>query len=63
VIADINDELGHHVATSIGLEKVSYHHCNVRNEKQVEELVAFTLEKYGTLDIMFSNVGIPGNMG
>jgi NAD(P)-dependent dehydrogenase (short-subunit alcohol dehydrogenase family) len=55
--------LGHHVATSIGLEKVSYHHCNVRNEKQVEELVAFTLEKYGTLDIMFSNVGIPGNMG
>jgi NAD(P)-dependent dehydrogenase (short-subunit alcohol dehydrogenase family) len=61
VIADVNDELGHQVATSIGLEKVSYHHCDVRNEKQVEELVAFTLEKYGTLDIMFSNVGVAGN--
>ncbi|GAU11336.1 hypothetical protein TSUD_343270 [Trifolium subterraneum] len=60
VIADVNDELGHQVATSIGLEKVSYHHCDVRNEKQVEEVVAFTLEKYGTLDIMFSNVGVAG---
>ncbi|GAU11332.1 hypothetical protein TSUD_343230 [Trifolium subterraneum] len=57
VIADINDELGHQVATSIGLDKVSYHHCDVRDEKQVEETVAFTLEKYGTLDIMFSNAG------
>ncbi|XP_045796814.1 short-chain dehydrogenase reductase 3b-like [Trifolium pratense] len=60
VIADVNDELGHQVANSIGLEKVSYHHCDVRNEKQVEEVVAFTLEKYGSLDIMFSNVGVPG---
>ncbi|XP_039686704.1 short-chain dehydrogenase reductase 3a isoform X2 [Medicago truncatula] len=55
VIADINDELGHQLATSIGLDKVSYHHCDVREEKQVEEIVAFTLERYGTLDIMFSN--------
>jgi NAD(P)-dependent dehydrogenase (short-subunit alcohol dehydrogenase family) len=60
VIADINDEFGHQVATSIGLDKVSYHHCDVRDEKQVEETVAFALEKYGTLDIMFSNVGIGG---
>ncbi|XP_045796818.1 short-chain dehydrogenase reductase 3b-like isoform X2 [Trifolium pratense] len=60
VIADINDELGLQVATSIGLDKVSYHHCDVRDEKQVEETVAFALEKYGTLDIMFSNAGITG---
>ncbi|PNX88228.1 short-chain dehydrogenase reductase 3b-like protein [Trifolium pratense] len=60
VIADVNDELGHQVANSIGLEKVSYHHCDVSDEKQVEELVAFTLKKYGTLDIVFSNVGIAG---
>ncbi|AES82246.2 short-chain dehydrogenase/reductase [Medicago truncatula] len=60
VIADINDELGHQVATSIGLDKVSYHHCDVSDEKQVEETVAFALEKYGTLDIMFSNAGIGG---
>jgi NAD(P)-dependent dehydrogenase (short-subunit alcohol dehydrogenase family) len=60
VIADVNDELGHQVATSIGLDKVSYHHCDVRDEKQVEATVAFALEKYGTLDIMFSNAGIGG---
>ena len=62
VIADVNDELGHQVATSIGLDKVSYHHCDVRDEKQVEETVAFALEKYGTLDIMFSNAGIVGGI-
>ncbi|KAI5424818.1 short-chain dehydrogenase reductase 3b isoform X2 [Lathyrus oleraceus] len=62
VIADINDELGHQLATSIGLDKVSYHHCDVRDEKQVEQTVSFTLEKYGTLDIMFSNAGIAGPM-
>ncbi|KAK2364810.1 NAD(P)-binding Rossmann-fold superfamily protein [Trifolium repens] len=62
VIADVNDELGHQVATSIGLDKVSYRHCDVRDEKQVEETVAFALEKYGTLDIMFSNAGIEGSM-
>ncbi|CAJ2631867.1 unnamed protein product [Trifolium pratense] len=62
VIADVNDELGHQFATSIGLDKVSYHHCDVRDEKQVEETVAFALEKYGTLDIMFSNAGIADPM-
>lgn len=58
VIADVDDNLGHQVANSIGLDKVSYHHCDVRDEKQVEETVAFALDKYGTLDIMFSNAGI-----
>ncbi|KAJ1393357.1 Short-chain dehydrogenase/reductase SDR [Sesbania bispinosa] len=61
VIADLEDELGHKVASSIGSEdKVCYHHCDVRDEKRVEETVAFTLEKYGSLDILFSNAGIAG---
>ncbi|XP_020213110.1 short-chain dehydrogenase reductase 3b [Cajanus cajan] len=60
VIADIKDELGHKLATSIGLETVSYHHCDVRDEKQVEETVAFAVEKYGSIDILLSNAGIPG---
>lgn len=51
VIADIKDELGHNLATSLGLDKVDYRHCDVRDEKQVEETVSFTLEKYGSLDI------------
>ncbi|KAL1312807.1 hypothetical protein HN51_039395 [Arachis hypogaea] len=61
VIADIQDDLGKQVATSIGTDKVSYRHCDVRDEKQVEETVAFTVEKYGGLDIMFSNAGVAGS--
>ncbi|KAL1312806.1 hypothetical protein HN51_039394 [Arachis hypogaea] len=63
VVADVQDELGHHLASSIGLlEKVSYRHCDIRDEKQVEETVAFAVEKYGSLDIMFSNAGIAGSI-
>ncbi|XP_057721612.1 short-chain dehydrogenase reductase 3b-like [Arachis stenosperma] len=63
VVADVQDELGHHLASSIGLlEKVSYCHCDIRDEKQVEETVAFAVEKYGSLDIMFSNAGIAGSI-
>ncbi|KAL3849630.1 hypothetical protein ACJIZ3_011512 [Penstemon smallii] len=60
VIADIQDELAHQVIASINSDKVSYHHCDVRDEKQVESTVNYTLEKYGTLDILFSNAGIIG---
>ncbi|EOX95389.1 NAD(P)-binding Rossmann-fold superfamily protein [Theobroma cacao] len=60
VIADVQDDLGNQVAASLGLDKVSYHHCDVRDEKQVEETVSYTVEKYGKLDILFSNAGILG---
>ncbi|XP_016184811.1 short-chain dehydrogenase reductase 3b-like [Arachis ipaensis] len=62
VIADVNDELGHQVATSIGVDKVSYHYCDVRDEKQVEKTVTFAVNKYGSLDIMFSNAGVAGSL-
>jgi len=60
VVADVQDELGHQVVASIGPERASYHHCDVRDEKQVEETVNYTLEKYGSLDVLFSNAGIIG---
>lgn len=62
VLADIQDELGSKVASMIGEDKACYKHCDVTDEKQVEETVAFALEKYGSLDIMFSNAGIFGPM-
>ncbi|XP_010911617.1 short-chain dehydrogenase reductase 3a-like [Elaeis guineensis] len=58
VIADIQDELGAGVVASIGPGKCKYKRCDVRNEKEVEELVDFTIKAYGRLDIMFSNAGI-----
>ncbi|KAJ0976444.1 hypothetical protein J5N97_018409 [Dioscorea zingiberensis] len=60
VIADVQDELGQAVAASIGLQTCSYKHCDVTDEKQVEETVGFTVEKYGSLDIMHSNAGVVG---
>ncbi|KAL0436026.1 UNVERIFIED_CONTAM: Short-chain dehydrogenase reductase 3b [Sesamum radiatum] len=60
VVADIQDELAHQVVDSINSEKVSYHHCDVRDEKQVADAVRYTVEKYGSLDILFSNAGMIG---
>lgn len=60
VAADVQDDLGHLVVASIGSHRATYRHCDVRDEKEVEETVNFTLEKYGKLDILFSNAGIMG---
>lgn len=60
VVADIHDDLGQQVVESIGSDKATYKHCNVKNEKEVEETVAFAIQKYGSLDIMFSNAGVLG---
>lgn len=62
IVADIQDELGCKVVASIGENKASYKHCDVSNEKQMEETVAYAVEKYGTLDVMFSNAGVIGRM-
>lgn len=60
VVADVQDEMGLQVVESIGTERASYLHCDVRDEKQVEEAVSFTINKYGSLDVLFSNAGIIG---
>ena len=39
VAANVQEELGRQVVSSIGSEKVCYRHCDVRDEKQVEETV------------------------
>ncbi|GAB2236112.1 hypothetical protein Droror1_Dr00027848, partial [Drosera rotundifolia] len=46
VAADVQDELGEKVVASTGSDRVAYHHCDVRDEKQVKETVNFTLEKF-----------------
>lgn len=59
VITDVQDELGRKVAVSIGEDKVSYFHCDVRNETEVQNAVKFTVEKHGRIDVLFSNAGVP----
>ncbi|KAG2675663.1 hypothetical protein I3843_12G017300 [Carya illinoinensis] len=58
VVADIQEELGHQVAKSIGLNHSTYVHCDVTDEEQVIAMVESTVKNYGQLDIMFSNAGI-----
>lgn len=58
VVADINDELGQKVVASIGVDQASFRHCDVRDEKQVEKIVSYTVEKYGSIDVLFSNAAI-----
>lgn len=58
VIVDIQKELGQNVAVSIGNEKASFYRCDVTEETEVENAVAFTVEKHGKLDVLFSNAGI-----
>ncbi|XP_073283864.1 short-chain dehydrogenase reductase 3b-like [Primulina huaijiensis] len=60
VVADVQDELGSRLVSSINSDKVSYRYCDVRDEKQVAETISYTLETYNSLDVMFSNAGILG---
>jgi NAD(P)-dependent dehydrogenase (short-subunit alcohol dehydrogenase family) len=61
VIADINRELGESVAAELGAD-VRFKHTDVADSGQVRELVAFTAETFGRLDVMFNNAGIPTTM-
>ncbi|KAA8540923.1 hypothetical protein F0562_024939 [Nyssa sinensis] len=58
VIADIQDEKGQLVATSIGAHRSTYIRYDVSDENQVKFLVDSTVQTYGCLDFMFSNTGI-----
>ncbi|KAK9051659.1 hypothetical protein SSX86_028287 [Deinandra increscens subsp. villosa] len=61
VIADIQDDLGRSVCENIGLDKVTFVHCDVTIESDVENAINMTLATYGKLDIMINNAGIVGD--
>lgn len=62
VIADIQDELGLALCENIvSNTQVSYIHCDVTNERDIQEAIDTVITKYNKLDIMFSNAGIVGN--
>ncbi|CAI9762150.1 unnamed protein product [Fraxinus pennsylvanica] len=63
VIADVQDERGKSICQELGsFENVSYVRCDVTSDIDVKNLIDFTISKYKTLDIMFNNAGIPGNL-
>ncbi|PRQ32508.1 putative (+)-borneol dehydrogenase [Rosa chinensis] len=57
VIADVQDDLGQSVCRYLNPSSTTFIHCNVTNEKDVENAVNTATAKYGKLDIMFNNAG------
>ncbi|KAI3759920.1 hypothetical protein L1987_50306 [Smallanthus sonchifolius] len=60
VVADINDENGLTIASSLS-PLVTYIHCDVSLETEVQNLIDSTISRYGRVDILFNNAGVLGN--
>ncbi|XP_074268094.1 short-chain dehydrogenase reductase 2a-like [Silene latifolia] len=60
VIADVIDSLGTTIANSLSPAPVTYVHCDVSVEEDVEKLVSTTMSRYGKVDIFFNNAAILG---
>lgn len=60
VIADVEDTLGALLAETLG-PFVTFVHCDVSLEEDVENLMQSTISRYGQLDILFNNAGVLGN--
>ncbi|CAI9097203.1 OLC1v1033576C1 [Oldenlandia corymbosa var. corymbosa] len=60
VIGDVDDVLGASLAASLS-PSVSYVHCDVSSEGDVENLISSTVSLYGRLDVMFNNAGVLGS--
>ncbi|KAF2307678.1 hypothetical protein GH714_030758 [Hevea brasiliensis] len=63
VIADVQDDLGKSLCQEFGSPKesnISYVHCDVTSDSDVQNAVDKAVSSYGELDIMFNNAGIGG---
>lgn len=60
-IADIQDERGQQLCSNLGdYLNVCYFHCDVTVEDDVIRAVDFTVDRFGSLDIMVNNAGVSG---
>ncbi|KAK9290319.1 hypothetical protein L1049_008486 [Liquidambar formosana] len=65
VVGDIQDDLALSLCknnNNSSNDAISFVHCDVTNDFDVQNAVDTAVSKHGKLDIMFSNAGIPGNM-
>ncbi|KAG6640275.1 short-chain dehydrogenase reductase 2a [Carya illinoinensis] len=60
VVADVEDSLGNALADSLA-PSVTYFHCDVSLEEDIQNLIESTISRYGQLDILFNNAGVLGN--
>lgn len=57
---DVKDELGRALEAELGSDFL-YYHADVTQEADIIGLIAFTVERFGKLDIMFNNAGAAGD--
>jgi NAD(P)-dependent dehydrogenase (short-subunit alcohol dehydrogenase family) len=60
VLADIQDAHGQKIVDELGAN-ATYLHTDVTNEADVAAAVQLAVDKYGRIDCMFNNAGIPGH--
>ncbi|MFA5494020.1 MAG: glucose 1-dehydrogenase [Porticoccaceae bacterium] len=57
VIGDVLDEQGQALAAGLG-DSCRYHHLDVTSEEQWAEVVDFTVQAFGGVDVLINNAGI-----
>lgn len=62
IMVDIWDEMGEKTANELG-PNTFYFHADVAQESDIKDSIEFTIEKFGQIDIIFSNAGNPGPGG
>ncbi|WP_322797227.1 glucose 1-dehydrogenase [Tepidiforma sp.] len=62
VIADVQEERGHHLAEALGTQ-ASFLRTDVAEEAQVAAAVDHAVSRWGRLDVMFNNAGFGGVSG
>jgi len=62
VMADIWDEMGEKTADELGPNAI-YIHTDVFQESDIKRAIDLAVEKFGQLDVVFSNAGNPGSGG
>ncbi|MCO5592474.1 hypothetical protein L7F22_046477 [Adiantum nelumboides] len=62
VIADVQDAKGADLASNLGVHVAAYIHCDVSSESDIKNLITYTFQTWGKLDIMFNNAGVWGKV-
>lgn len=62
MVADVNLERAQGIAAGIGAQAAAVR-CDVSSEADIQALVRQTRERFGRVDVYFSNAGILGRMG
>jgi len=62
IMADIWDEMGEKTADELGPNAI-YIHTDVSQESDIKKAIDLAVEKFGQLDVVFSNAGNPGSGG